>query len=122
MFTYIPFEDNDVSTTKLKKSAIAYPGHLVGIYARFFSSNFIPSWISIAISDIGATKAYLLDEVHITPFLCGSNTGFILNGSTDPIFVPLDHIIENNHKVTLEAKNPSSDITKLKGVFIYESE
>lgn len=120
MFTYTPFKRGSISPEKQEVSAVAHPGYLIGIYMKFFTiqNGEDISKIIISVSDIGATEAYLVKDAPITEFLCGSTLNYV-DKPTNPIFVFLDHPVENDHKVILKAKTYKTNMS-LYGTFIYQ--
>ncbi len=118
MFYYIPFQKTEINRRILGEVAEAYPGHLVGIFFRFYGyAPSSPNWIHISIGDIGSMKDYIIHDAISSVFLSGYQTIFI--GWSRSFFIPLDHEIKESHKVVMEAATMANKID-VKGVFVYQ--
>lgn len=132
MLVYYPFYEemgvfgNNFESIQ-KSTVIKRPGHIVGIYIRPFLPSGGYSYtqnMEIAVKDIGATGEYILDTTTVCIFAAGDVDFSLYSGTNpnwfNPIFIPLDHIIEKNHQLNVEIKNMTNAPVDVYGVFLYQ--
>ncbi len=119
MYIHVPFEKSFTGNFNLDTIAEASPGHVLAVNFRIYggTSGEHPYWCKVTISDIGASKVYLLNNV-VTSIYTSSNQGFALTSWMKLGTIYIDHTIEPNHKLLFEA-SASASTSLIKGFFTY---
>ncbi|QTW05501.1 hypothetical protein [uncultured archaeal virus] len=102
MYKYICFENTLLKTANFKTLCEIEKSFVVGASIKFWENpSFFPYDAVISISDIGATKKYILDISYPHMFIANSEMSYFGKWSNDT-FIELNHQIDIDHKLLFE--------------------